>query len=520
MRQNLPITQREYSFPADATLMSCTDTQSHIVYANEAFIQVSGFTREEIAGQPHNMVRHPDMPREAFADMWETLKAGMSWTALVKNRRKDGDHYWVRANATPVVRNGQVTGYMSVRTQPTRAEVQDAEALYAEFRAGKAGSRRFHRGLIVHRGWMAWRSVGKTLPVSWRLRLALSAVSLLALGSAHALGLDGNGFWGLAGVLTMGTALKIWLLESQIVAPLKKVLQQAQSVAAGQAGENLQFDRVDEIGMLMRAVNQAGLNLKSLVDDVGGQVVGVRQASERIASGNQDLNSRTEQASSQLQQTASSMEQMTGTVRANTDTARTATGLASDASQAASHGGEVVGRVVGTMTEISDSSRRIADIIGVIDGIAFQTNILALNAAVEAARAGEQGRGFAVVAGEVRSLAQRSADAAKEIKTLINASVERVQAGTQLVDDAGQAMGDIVAKVNQVSDLIARISQASAEQASGIDQVNAAVAALDGATQQNAGLVQQSSQDAAGLQAQAARLSEAIAVFRNDMARA
>jgi len=515
MRENLPVTQREYDFPADATLMSSTDTHSRITYANEAFIQLSGFERDELLGQPHNLVRHPDMPREAFADMWASLKAGMSWTALVKNRRKDGDHYWVRANATPVVRQGQVVGYMSVRTKPSREEVREAEALYKAFREQRAGTLGFHRGLVVHKGWMKWRSIPQTMSVRWRLRLALSITACTALVAAHFLGLDKQSVFGLAGVLFVANFVKILWLEQQIATPLDKVLKQAQSVAAGQAGENLHFNRVDEIGMLMRAVNQAGLNLKSLVDDVGSQIVGVRNASNEIASGNQDLSHRTDVTAAQLQQTASSMAQMTSTVRANTDTARTATALAGEASTAASHGGEVVGNVVETMTEISASSKRISDIIGVIDGIAFQTNILALNAAVEAARAGEQGRGFAVVATEVRSLAQRSADAAKEIKSLIQASVERVDQGSLQVDMAGQAMADIVAKVQQVTALIDQISRASTEQISGIDQVNSAVAQLDDATQQNASLVQQSTQAAAGLQNQANRLAEAIALFKN-----
>ena len=171
MRNNQPVTQREYEFAADATLMSTTDTQSHITYANAAFIAVSGFDREDIMGQPHNMVRHPDMPTQAFADMWATLKAGRSWTALVKNRRKSGDHYWVRANATPIVRAGRVTGYMSVRTKPSRAEIEAAEALYRDFREGRAGNRRFHQGLIVRTGALAWLSSLQVMPVRWRLRL-------------------------------------------------------------------------------------------------------------------------------------------------------------------------------------------------------------------------------------------------------------------------------------------------------------------------------------------------------------
>ena len=514
MRQNLPVTQREYDFPADATLMSSTDTHSRITYANEAFIRLSGFEREELLGQPHNMVRHPDMPIEAFADMWASLKAGMSWTALVKNRRKDGDHYWVRANATPVVRKGQVVGYMSVRTKPSREEVAEAERTYKAFREQRAGTLAFHRGLIVHKGWMKWRSIPQTMSVRWRLRLALTITAGVALLAAHLLGLDSQSVWGLAGVLVVANLVKILWLEQQIANPLDQVLKQAQSVAAGQAGENLHFNRVDEIGMLMRAVNQAGLNLKSLVDDVGGQVAGVRSASDEIASGNQDLSQRTDLTAAQLQQTASSMTQMTSTVRANTDTARQATLLASQASEAASHGGDVVGHVVETMTEISASSRRISDIISVIDGIAFQTNILALNAAVEAARAGEQGRGFAVVASEVRALAQRSASAAREIKGLITDSVARIGSGTTVVEAAGATMGDIVQHAERINQLLSEIAQASHEQSAGVGLVGQAMSDLDRDAQQNAAMVEESAAASQGLRQQALVLAEAVSSFR------
>ncbi|MFZ2389714.1 MAG: PAS domain-containing protein, partial [Polaromonas sp.] len=175
MRNNHPVTQREFDYPDDATLMSTTDIQSHIVYANAAFIAVSGFDRDEIIGQPHNTVRHPDMPPEAFADMWATLKGGESWTGLVKNRRKNGDHYWVRANATPVQRNGRVTGYMSVRTKPTRDEIATAERLYRDLRESRAGGLAFHRGLVVRKGLMAWSSALQTMSVRWRIRSACLA---------------------------------------------------------------------------------------------------------------------------------------------------------------------------------------------------------------------------------------------------------------------------------------------------------------------------------------------------------
>ena len=514
MRHNQPVTQREYEFPADATLMSTTNTQSHITYANAAFIAVSGFEREEIIGQTHNMVRHPDMPTQAFADMWATLKAGRSWTALVKNRRKTGDHYWVRANATPVVRGGKVIGYMSVRTKPLRAEIEATEAVYRAFREGRGGRWRFHQGLIVRSGAMAWASWLQVMPVRWRLRLGVLSLTGSTVGAAAATGAEGMALLGFAGAVAVLGATVSTFLEAQISRPLEQVLRQALSVAAGQPGENVQLNRVDEIGMILRAVNQSGLNLRSLVDDVSEQVAGVQATSSEIAQGNGDLSARTEQTASNLQETAASMEQMNSTVKNNADTARRAAQLASNASEAAATGGAAVGQVVGTMDDITAASKRIADIIGVIDGIAFQTNILALNAAVEAARAGEQGRGFAVVAGEVRSLAQRSAEAAKEIKGLIGASVEKVEGGARQVDEAGRAMNVIVEQVQRVNALIGEISNATQEQSSGIGQVNVAVSQLDQMTQQNAALVEQSAGAAESLKVLAGRLAESVDVFK------
>ena len=218
MRTNLPVTQREYQFPAHETLLSTTDSASHISYANAAFIRVSGFSREELAGQPHNMVRHPDMPVEAFADMWRSLKEGQSWRALVKNRRQDGDHYWVCANAAPMRRNGQVVGYLSVRTSPVRAEVAAAEALYRRFKAGRAAGLAFHRGLIVRTGLMRWTSALQLMPAAWRVRLPLLAV---ALATGVALSFSALGGVALA---TIGAVLAASLLLANGVSPLKSMV--------------------------------------------------------------------------------------------------------------------------------------------------------------------------------------------------------------------------------------------------------------------------------------------------------
>jgi aerotaxis receptor len=513
MRINEPVSQREFDYGDDATLMSTTDTQSHITYANAAFLAVSGYERDAITGQPHNLVRHPDMPSEAFADMWKTLKGGESWTALVKNRRYNGDHYWVRANATPISRKGKVVGYMSVRTKPARDEIAAADALYRSFREGRAKGLAFHKGLVVRTGLWAWMSALQVMPVRWRIRLAFGATLAAMTVASLALG-AGAGAWATLGAAAVCAVAGCVWLESQVAAPLKGLMQQALSVAAGSPGRNMALNRVDEIGMILRAVNQSGLNLRSLVDDVSEQISGLRTASSEIASGNNDLSSRTEQTAASLEQTAASMEQLHGTVKSSADAAQQAALLATTASSAAAKGGQVMGQVVQTMDEITGSSKKIADIIGVIDGIAFQTNILALNAAVEAARAGEQGRGFAVVASEVRSLAQRSAVAAREIKQLIGASVDRVEAGSRLVADAGQTIGEIVSQVNRVDQLIAEISRATTEQTTGVGQVNAAVSHLDQTTQQNAALVEQSAAAADSLSQQATRLSEAVKVFK------
>jgi len=514
MRNNLPVTQREHDFPADATLMSVTDPQSRITYANEAFINVSGFAAEDIVGQPHNLVRHPDMPPAAFGDMWATLKAGESWTGLVKNRRRNGDHYWVRANATPVMRHGQPVAFMSVRTKPSREEVAGAEHLYAAMREGRANGLRFHKGVVLKRGAMAWQTWLKTMPVRWRIRLPVFAMTVLSIAAAAMSGLSMMALAAFVGAYLALTFLALWFIEAQVTRPLETVMEHAKRVSAGDMSKSVHLDRVDEVGLTLRSINQLGLMFRWVIDDVAAQVVNVQSSSSDIAQGNNDLSARTEQAAASLQETAASMEQMSATVRNNADASRQAEQLAASASGAAAQGGAVVGEVNETMAGITASSKRIGDIIGVIDGIAFQTNILALNAAVEAARAGEQGRGFAVVAGEVRSLAQRSAEAAKEIKSLISDSVQRVEQGSRQVEDAGRSMSEIVEQVKRVSDLIAEIGSATREQSSGIGQVSDAVSHLDQTTQQNAALVEQSAAASANLSRQATQLVNAVAVFR------
>jgi methyl-accepting chemotaxis protein len=304
-----------------------------------------------------------------------------------------------------------------------------------------------------------------------------------------------------------------WALTVGITRPISQAVAIAQAVSQGDLSTHIVVKRSDETGLLLTALQAMTHNLVKLVEGVRNSSDSIATGSSEIAQGNQDLSNRTEQQASNLEQTAASMEQLNSTVRANADTARHASQLAGTASEVAAKGGVVVHQVVGTMEEITASSRKISDIIGVIDGIAFQTNILALNAAVEAARAGEQGRGFAVVAGEVRSLAQRSAEAAREIKSLINDSVAKVENGSRLVGDAGRTMDDIVTQVRHVTQLISEISSSTQEQTQGISQVSEAVTQLDQATQQNAALVEESAAAAESLKTQAAELVKAVSVF-------
>ncbi|MQA39854.1 methyl-accepting chemotaxis protein [Rugamonas aquatica] len=323
--------------------------------------------------------------------------------------------------------------------------------------------------------------------------------------------------WTAIGLLALnigiGVVLALWVARI-VSAPLREAVVLARGVADGDLTRSIAVQSACETGQLMQALKDMTGNLQNLVSQVRSGTDTIATASSQIASGNQDLSSRTEQQASSLEETASSMEELTSTVKQNADNARQANQLAQSASGIAIKGGDVVGQVVGTMASINESSRKIVDIIAVIDGIAFQTNILALNAAVEAARAGEQGRGFAVVASEVRNLAQRSAAAAKDIKQLISDSVEKVESGSQLVDQAGATMNEIVASITRVTDIMSEITSASVEQSSGIEQVNTAIVQMDQVTQQNAALVEEAAAAAESMQDQAAKLSEVVSVFK------
>ncbi|MBS4098003.1 MAG: PAS domain-containing protein [Sulfuricella sp.] len=901
MRTNLPVSNIERELAEGAFIVSKTDLKGQIAYINQEFLDVSGFTEKELLGQPHNLVRHPDMPPQAFEDLWATLKQGKPWTGMVKNRCKDGAFYWVVANATPLFENGNATGYMSVRTKPTRTQIDATEHLYRDMREGNSAMR-IHEGNLVKPG--LFQSIGKTindLGIRARLVILTAFLSLLLIGvgwyslngmtelqqnmeacnvsagtlvravdsarmaqvrfkiqiqewkntllrgndpaafekyakafnhegtlvarhleevkvlmgkmnipsagvdealKAHA-GLMTNYRQALASydttkkesasivdkqvkgmdraptelidgivkaiqehaaagladnekrsaaeyqrqrtitiaaialALVFGTFLALMIVRS-ILRPMQLACEQLRHLSQGDFSHKIEIEQDNEIGRLLEGMksmqirtgfdladsrrtanemtrirtaldfattnimiadrdghiiylnkpvqammknaeadirkelpnfdadalqgasidtfhknpahqrdllasltttyktttkiggrtfqlaanpvfsasgerlgasvewidatievrveeeintlisaarngdlqhrlrledkegfikqlsgninqlletvaeatediarvmtaiakgdltqniardyqgtfgelkNDTNLtvdSLKSLILHIRESVDSINTASQEIAQGNSDLSQRTEEQASSLEETASSMEELTATVKQNAENAKQANQLAIGASNVAGKGGSVVSQVVGTMSSINESSRKIVDIISVIDGIAFQTNILALNAAVEAARAGEQGRGFAVVAAEVRNLAQRSAAAAKEIKTLIGDSVDKVENGTKLVAEAGRTMEEIVTSIKHVTDIMTEISAASVEQSSGIEQVNRAITQMDEVTQQNAALVEEAAAAAESLQEQAHSLAEFAAVFKID----
>ncbi len=520
MRYNLPIVDREFQFPAAQTLVSITDLQGRIVYCNPAFIDVSGYSRDELMGQPHNLIRHPDMPEEAFRDMWETIGSGRPWSGAVKNRRKDGSYYWVMANVTPILEGGSCTGYMSVRIHPSRETVRDAEALYAVMREERS------RGVLQHRlsgGRLQARGLRGVLArwahprMGTRLGFVAVASTAASFGAGLAVSLAMGGGAAATAIGAIATALvatlATWRLRVLATRPIEQVMQLCNRMAAGQLGDRLADDAglPDELAV---AFNQLNVNLVSVVGDARAETEKMRLSTMEIAADNRDLSARTESQAASLEETAASMEQITGTVRQSVDSARQAAQLAADASEVTRNGSQAVGTVVDTMKQIDDSSRRIGEIIEVIDGIAFQTNILSLNAAVEAARAGPQGRGFAVVAAEVRALAQRTASAAKEVRVLIEESGRTVQAGTRHADLARGTIDKALGSVIQVAGFIQQISQGAQEQLSGISQVNEAVGQLDAITQSNASLVQHVATSAASLQGQAETVAASVRVFK------
>jgi len=709
MKVNLPVTSKEQFMKEGSILVSKTDLKGAITYCNRDFIEISGYHEGELIGKNHNIVRHPDMPPEAFKDLWDTVASGRPWTGIVKNRCKSGDFYWVKANVTPLYESGECVGYMSVRTVPSKAEISAAEGLYAKINAKQA--------TLEPKGVGKLLVAIKALKIRWLTNalVVFAAAGFLLLSYMASAGVAGNMLAVTAAVLAVIMLVAGLMLSARITKPFSYINQKLRQIADGNYFDWVDVNRRDEFGTLQEVIKMtqiklgfdvmdakeqaaASMRIKTALDNVSTSVMmadpecniiylnetaqalfhdaqedlrqdlpdfdastllgssidifhqtpskqrgilanlstayqteilvgnrtlriianpvidstghrlgtavewtdrtaevavekeiekivnaaqvgdlssrvdmagkegffkelcsgintlidvidnafndiaqsmnsmsngdlsqpitnnyqGVfdkvktdvngtiaklsevlaqlRQSTDSIAtssgeivSGNNSLSGRTEQQASSLEETAASMEELTATVKNNAGNATQANRVAGDARELAEQGGTVVNKAVEAMKDISNSSRKISEIIGVIDEIAFQTNLLALNASVEAARAGEQGRGFAVVASEVRNLAGRSATAAKEIKELIQDSESKVVIGADLVDESGKTLSEIVTIVSQVGGLISEIAAASAEQSEGIDQVNMAVTSMDQLTQQNAALAEETS---------------------------
>ncbi len=729
MKNNQPVTQNEVQMKEGSILVSRTNLKGIITYCNEDFIEISGFTERELIGKSHNIVRHPDMPPAAFADLWRTVKAGKPWHGLVKNRAKNGDHYWVEANVIPIINNGKVVEYMSVRTKPSRAMIDKADALYARMNSGeklprpgiaKRAIRRvqnmelttkitlgmaaaiiiqiivdaiFSQGITLehlavstlvgavslttlglllsktfkkrlknidaklrqmsHGEYFDWLPVdgndeiGRLMEAvrvtqvrlgfdvmhareeaakAQRIKTALDAVAtnvmiadsrldiIYANGAlqkmfkeaeqdlkaelpsfnadsligtnidvfhknpAHQRGIVEHLTQPLTTQIEVGgrtfrfTATPIidkhkkrigtvveWLDRTVEVATEKEVdqlvanarrgkldsriytenkegffkvlgdnlnalMENTQSVvndlsrvlgafAHGDLTQRISADYEGAFLELKESANETGDRLTQVINDIHETSDYVSQNAQEIARGNMDLSARTEAQASSLETTASSMEEINGTVRNNAANSMEASKLAAQTREQAEKGGEAVNLTISAMSEISTSSKKIADITNVIDEIAFQTNLLALNAAVEAAHAGDQGRGFAVVASEVRILAQRSAEAAKEIKQLIDESVQKVDDGSRLVDESGETLTEIIESVKKVSDIIQEMSHASNEQAAGIDMINQSIIKIDETTQQNTALVEETAAASQSLGEQARKLAELVSFF-------
>ncbi|WP_295994878.1 PAS domain-containing methyl-accepting chemotaxis protein [Rugamonas sp.] len=521
MRNNSPVTDREVEVLPDQAIVSKTDLDGNISYVNPYFIAISGYDEAELIGAPQNILRHPDMPAAAFADLWATLRAGMPWTGLIKNRCKNGDFYWVKANITPIREQGRALGYMSVRVRADADQVAQATLAYRALgRAGGASAIR--NGALIRAGAAGSLARLRHTTLATRIWLCTSVVNLLqaAVCVLSLVGHDGPAgaqSYLIFGATFIGLLINVFLwatLRGSVLRPLGQALRGARAIAAGDLSGSFASGATDEMGQLLRALDQMNSNLIATIRDVRNNVETMAVATRQIAAGNADLSGRTEAQAASLEQTAASVDQFSATVKQNAANSTQASALAAAASTVAVRGGAIVADVIATMDDINGSSRRIVDIIGLIEGIAFQTNILALNAAVEAARAGEQGRGFAVVAGEVRNLAQRSASAAKDIKQLIEVSVGKVGAGMVKARRAGATMEQVVGSARQVTAIMQEISTASREQSMGVDQVNAAIAHMDQVTQQNAALVEQAAAATASLAAEAGGLTRAVSLFQ------
>ncbi len=508
MKINTPITGHELDY-GDAEIISTTNLKGILKTANDDFVRISGFEWSEIENKSHNVIRHPDMPPEAFHMLWDSLKAGKAWMGLVKNRCKNGDHYWVDAFVSPQYEDGKIVGYQSIRVRPKRSRVDRAAALYKKIMAKKTPDDL--RRSAISKVKLTHFKISFVSKVS----LAFMAIIVLLCGGLTLAG-QLPWMWALGGAAVGCVAT--YLICGLMFKSFKDLAKRCKSVVDDPLAEYIYTGRTDELAHIDFALEFINAKLRTAIGRVRESSDVLERASQEISAGSVDLSERTEQQAVSLEETASTMEEMTSAVQQNADNAQEANRLIQETHRAAVEGASIVRRAVHAMEEINVSSQKISDIISVIDGISFQTNLLALNAAVEAARAAEQGRGFAVVANEVRNLAGRSAESAKEISALINESVAKAAQGTELVNKSGDALEDISHRIEKATGIIAEIATASVEQARGIEQINVAITQMDDTTQRNAALVEESAAASAAMTEKVKMLAGLAIQFKQDNA--
>jgi aerotaxis receptor len=558
MRLNQPVTQQQYDYPASEQLVSVTDLKGVIRYCNPAFIKVSGFDRDDLIGQPHNIVRHPDMPAAAFADMWTTLRAGKPWTALVKNRRHNGDYYWVRANVTPIVERGAVSGYLSVRTKPSADDVRAAVPAYAALKAAEAhrapergrtaatktssaaagsdtrtsaafagsgaaqATKRagytLHEGRLQRTGWRGRLDTLRRPTLAARITGALAVPMVASALADHFVAYTGAPMpWFHWLAVTAAAAASGYILHRGIKRRLSALRRDADLLAACDLTPRplslINAANSDEFSAMRRALEQLRVNLSAVLTDVHTQASSVRHAVGEIATGNSDLANRTERQAMHLDHTTASMHALQGIAQKSRQHVRDTVTQARDASRTAEEGERVINAVISSMQHVAAASKQVKEITSMIDGIAFQTNLLALNAAVEAARAGEHGRSFAVVAGEVQTLAKRCKDAAQQIDTLVNATVSQAQTGAAAAERASESIHAIIDSFGKTVHVIGEMDETGKAQERNIHEVERALADLDVVTQQNASLVEQVAAAASHHREQTDVLVDAVDIF-------
>ncbi|MCC2970671.1 methyl-accepting chemotaxis protein [Massilia sp. IC2-476] len=495
-----------------------------VILAMTLLIAIAGISRlNEVAASTRNMMAAPLTKERLITDWYSLNFASIRRTAAIVKSTDPALGPYFKEDAAASVKKAaellkQIEPLIVEGAEKTLFDkILEQRKAYSSSRDGaikaKADGNAEEAARILDQGFtpaaQKYQDLLQELVLMQRNSIDQTAKAIDASASQ-----DGTVIAVLAGCAVLLGAILSWLLTVGITRPIRAAVLAAETVAAGDLTHRIDADSKDETGALLRALRNMNDNLAKIVSEVRSGTDTIATGSAEISAGNFDLSARTEQQAGALEETAASMEELTTTVRQNADNARQANQLAITASDVALQAGTAVEQVIATMSSINDSSKKIVDIIGVIDGIAFQTNILALNAAVEAARAGEQGRGFAVVASEVRTLAQRSAAAAKEIKLLIGDSVDKVEAGTRLVDQTGETVDQVVTSIRRVTDIMAEIASASQEQTGGIEQVNGAIGQMDQVTQQNAALVEESAAAAASMQDQAARLAQVVGVFK------